>query len=263
MTDILKKILDYKTEELAHFQRNAPLADLKARVGDMSDTQNFVKGLQSCPEKFSVIAEIKRRSPSKGLLREKFAPVEHATDYQKNGAAALSILTDEHFFGGHLDDLRKVRQAVDLPLLRKDFFWDPYQVYAAREAGADAILLIAAMLGRNQMEDLWGLTRELGLSCLAEVHSVEEVEKCLSWQPPMVGVNNRNLKTFEVDLGTSERVFKILPPEVMKISESGIAKTQDLIQLQTVGAQAFLVGELFMKAPQPGEALTALLGKNS
>lgn len=263
MSDILQKIMAHKFEELEHYKRQEPFEELKAKIQDRPDTQDFVAALRMPPAPFAIIAEIKRRSPSKGLLREDFDPVRHATNYAAAGASALSVLTDEHFFGGHLDHLRSVRSEVKLPLLRKDFIWDPYQVYAAREAGADAILLIASVLEQNQMEDLSGLARDLGLATLPEVYALEEVAKCLPWSPELLGVNNRNLKTFDVDLSTSERVFAIIPDGILKVSESGIGSRADLERLSQKGAQAFLIGERFMKAEEPGRALAQMMGEGA
>lgn len=257
--DILTKIYHYKREELEHFQRQLPLREIKEKVRDKPEVLDFVGSLQNPRASFAIIAEIKRRSPSKGLLRENFQPEEIARDYQENGASALSILTDEHFFGGHLDYLRKIRCQVAIPLLRKDFIWDPYQVYAAREAGADAILLIAAMLEPRQLEDLQGEAHQLGLSVLVEVHDVAECETALHAGSKLIGVNNRDLKTFEVDISTSERLFPLLGDEAVKVSESGIDSRQALERLKNAGAHAFLIGETFMTAERPGEALRQLI----
>ncbi len=256
---ILEKIVSYKKEELEHYQRQVPFAELKARVKDMEPALSLEQALRNPPASFAIIAEIKRQSPSKGIIRQDFRPVEHAQDYASHGAAALSVLTDEHFFGGHLDYLKNIRPLVKIPLLRKDFIWDPYQVFAAREAGADAILLIAAMLEKNQMEDLYGLAQELSLSVLVEVHNLQELQQVLPIQPSIIGVNNRDLKTFKVDLATSEKLFPLMSPEILKVAESGIENHTHLEQLSSVGAQAFLIGESFMKAKKPGEALANLI----
>lgn len=256
---ILDEIITYKKEELDHFKRRHPLEDLKAQSRDLAKTLPFSHALKVCQENFAIIAEIKRRSPSKGLLRENFDPEVHARDYEENGAAAISVLTDEHFFGGHLDHLKKVRRAVKLPLLRKDFIWDLYQVYAARVAGADAILLIAALLEKNQIEDLQGLAHEMGMSALVEVHDKMECEKALASGAKLVGVNHRDLQTFKVDIDLSERLFPTFREGVLKISESGIDSTQTLRKLKKAGADAFLIGETFMRAEKPGEALKKLL----
>lgn len=257
---ILDKIFEYKKGELEHYKRQARLEDLRSKVRDHSYRPlSLRRSLENSEAPFAVIAEIKRRSPSKGLLREDFDPPLIARDYEKHGAAALSVLTDENFFGGHLDHLRQVRNAVGLPLLRKDFFWDPYQVYAAREAGADAILLIASMLGKSQVEDLQGLAEELGLSVLFEVHDAAEADMATAVQAKIVGVNNRDLKTFKVDLGLSEKLLPRLPAKSLKVAESGLDKREALTRLKAAGIGAFLIGEAFMKAESPGEALKELI----
>jgi len=257
---ILQKIYTYKLEELVQQKRERRLEDLKEQVRDNSRSPlSLAKALLESPHRFAIIAELKRKSPSKGLLREDFHPVEIAQDYEKSGAVALSVLTDEHFFGGHLDHLREVRKAVALPLLRKDFVWDPYQIYAAREAGADAILLIAAMLGKWQLEDLQGLAEELGLSVLVEVHDEREAEASGAIGAKLVGVNNRDLKTFRVDVGLTEQLLPLLPAKAVKISESGLDSREILERLKRAGAQGFLIGETFMKAKSPGAALKEML----
>ncbi|MCC6273743.1 MAG: indole-3-glycerol phosphate synthase TrpC [Deltaproteobacteria bacterium] len=257
---ILEKIYKYKLEELEHYKRQLRPEDAKERAKDSGYRPlSLAKALREAPGLFSVIAEIKRQSPSKGILRADFDPVAIARDYEAAGAVALSVLTDEHFFGGHLEHLRQVRQAVALPLLRKDFVWDPYQIYVAREAGADAILLIAAMLGRWQMEDLQGLAEELGLSVLVEVHDEAEAGRASGIGAKIVGINNRDLKTFKVDVGLTEELLPKLPAAAVKVSESGLDSVEVLKRLKAAGAEAFLIGEAFMKAPQPGEALKGFL----
>lgn len=257
---ILDKIYKYKLEELEHYKRRDRPEEVKARAQDASYRPlSLAQALREGGRPFAVIAEIKRQSPSKGVLRADFDPVAIARGYEEAGAAALSVLTDEHFFGGHLDHLRQVRQAVALPLLRKDFVWDPYQIYVAREAGADAILLIAAMLGRWQMEDLQGLAEELGLSVLVEVHDVPEAERAAGIGAKVVGINNRDLKTFKVDVGLTEALLPKLPAAAVKVSESGLDSVEVLKRLKVAGADAFLIGEAFMKAPHPGEALKGFL----
>ncbi|HKY63335.1 MAG TPA: indole-3-glycerol phosphate synthase TrpC [bacterium] len=257
---ILDKIFDYKKDELAHYKRQARLEDLRSKVRDHAYRPlPLRRRLEDSAAPFAVIAEIKQRSPSKGLLRENFDPPAIARDYEEHGAAALSVLTDEHFFGGHLDHLRQVRATVDLPLLRKDFVWDPYQIYAAREAGADAILLIAAMLGRSQIEDLEGLAEELNLSVLLEVHDAAEADLAAAVGARLVGVNNRDLKTFKVDVALSEKLLPRLPAAALKVAESGLDKRETLARLKAAGIGAFLIGEAFMKAKSPGSALKELL----
>lgn len=209
----------------------------------------------------SVIAEVKRRSPSKGLIREDFDPAWIARCYAEAGAACLSVLTDEKFFGGSLEVLGIVRAAVDRPLLRKDFMIDPYQVDEARVAGADAILLIVSALDDGTMATLDGRARELGLDVLVEVHDEAELDRARALGADLVGVNNRNLKTFETDLATTERLAgKLDDPDVVLIAESGIRNADDIARLERAGAAGFLVGESLMRQPHPGHALEALLG---
>ncbi len=256
---ILQDIYKYKQEELEHFKRQVRLEELKARARDARKPASLISAITDTQQPHAIIAEIKRRSPSKGLLREDFDPVAIARDYEENGAVALSILTDEHFFGGHLDHLREVRRAVALPLLRKDFVWDPYQIYAALDGGADAVLLIVAMLQKNQLADLKGLAEELGLSVLVEVHNAGEAAAALEARSELVGINNRDLKTFKVEIETTEKLIPLFPSKVVKVSESGIDSLQTLRRLKDKGVQAFLIGETFMKAEQPGEALRELI----
>lgn len=257
--NILQKILAFKREELLAFKSRQSLQELKDRARDCPDPLDFDKALRHPPAPFAVIAEIKKKSPSKGILREDFDPVSLAVEYQDGGAACLSVLTDENFFGGHLNHLRAVRAAVEMPILRKDFIWDPYQVFAALVAGADAILLIAAMLENSQLGDLMGQALDLGLSTIVEVHDLEECDRAVHQQSPIIGVNNRDLTTFEVDLGTSEKIFPKVPETSLRISESGIETRKDLERLQKAGADAFLIGETLIKAEKPGVALKKLL----
>lgn len=257
--DILQKILNHKKEELEHFKRRIPFSELRDRVRDLPPTRSLSRSLKNPPAPYAVIAELKKKSPSKGVLREKYDPEAIAADYESHGAAALSVLTDEHFFGGNLDHLRAIRKRVKLPLLRKDFLWDPYQIYAAREAGADAVLLIVSVLEKNHLEDLHGLSMELGMDVLVEVHDVKECDLAVGCNFPIIGVNNRDLKTFKVDLQTSEALFPRMGAGTLKISESGLERRESLEKLKQAGASGFLIGEAFMKEKEPGKALEALL----
>lgn len=258
--DILKKILAFKEEELVHYKHEVPLTELKDQVRDSAPVISLASALRRPRGPFAVIAELKKRSPSRGVLREDYDPETIATDYESNGATALSVLTDENFFGGHLDHLRGVRSRVEIPLVRKDFLWDPYQVYAAREAGADAVLLIVACLEKSRLEDLHGLAGELALETLVEVHDAAECDLAASIGLPIIGVNNRDLKTFEVEVATSEQLFPRMPEGTLKVSESGLDKRATLERLQKAGADAFLIGEAFMKASEPGQALKEMIG---
>ncbi len=257
---ILQKIFEYKSEELEHYKRRVRLEDLKGQCRDLPAPKSFSKSLLESSQRFAIIAEIKRKSPSRGVIREDFDPEKIAEQYAQSGAAAISVLTDEHFFGGDLEHLRQVRQKVSIPLLRKDFIWDFYQIYAAREAGGDAILLIVAMLEKNQLEDLHGVAEGLGLSILVEVHDAEEVAMANSIGAKIIGINNRDLKSFKVDVQTTERLLPILSPNAIKVSESGLDSPEMMEKLKKLGADAFLIGETLMKAKDPGKALQMLLG---
>ena len=205
-----------------------------------------------------MIAEVKKASPSKGVLRERFVPAEIAASYQQHGAAALSVLTDERFFQGSADYLRQARAACALPVLRKDFLVDEYQVFEARAMGADCILLIVACLDDARLADLEAVAEALGLAVLVEVHDGAELERALRLRTPLVGINNRNLRSFEVSLETTLGLLPRVPPERVLVTESGILSPNDVRRMRAADVHAFLVGEAFMRAPDPGEALAAL-----
>jgi len=211
-----------------------------------------------------VIAEVKKASPSKGVIRADFIPADIAQSYaQGNGkvsAACLSVLTDRQFFQGGIDDLRRARASCNLPVLRKDFMIDPWQVYEARAIGADCILLIAACLGDGQMAELEAQAHSLGMAVLVEVHDGAELERALRLKTPLIGINNRNLRSFETSIQTTLSLRAEVPPERLLVTESGIATRADVAQLRTAGVHAFLVGEAFMRAPEPGLALAELFG---
>jgi indole-3-glycerol phosphate synthase len=259
---ILDEILAHKREEVARAKRALPAAGLAALAAAACEPlRGFRAALASGPRP-RVIAELKRRSPSQGLIRADFDPAACAKSYAEGGAAALSVLTDEHFFGGHLDHLACVRASVALPLLRKDFVVDAYQIDEARVRGADAVLLIvAAFPGAGRVEALRALrerARALGLDALVEVHDERELEAALACGADLVGVNNRDLRTFEVDLATTERLAAALPAGVLLVAESGIHEPKDIERLETAGADAFLVGEALMREADPGRALRLL-----
>lgn len=261
--DILKKIVDYKRDELAAAKAATPLAVLKARLADLEDApRGFVRALAvACASgRTPIIAEVKKGSPSKGIIRADFDPLAIAETYRQNSATCLSVLTDEHFFLGHTSFLALIREQVNLPLLRKDFIFDPYQIYEARAAGADAILLIAAMLDFPRLEDFAGLARELSLDILLEVHDQVELEMALRTDCRLIGINNRNLRTFVIDLATTERLAPLVPSGRMVVAESGIAERSDIIRLQKAGAKAFLVGESLMRETDIGAKLRELVG---
>ncbi|HNV08854.1 MAG TPA: indole-3-glycerol phosphate synthase TrpC [Dokdonella sp.] len=260
MSDILNRILARKVEEIAERSARLPLAELRARVADQPDTRGFAAALESCVEagRAAVIAEIKKASPSKGVIRADFDPVAIAQSYQRGGASCLSVLTDVDFFQGADAYLQQVRAACGLPLLRKDFTIDAYQVYEARVIGADCILLIAAALDDETLMDLALLAADLDLDVLVEVHDGDELERALEIPAPLIGINNRNLRSFEVSLETSVNLRRNVPAERLLVSESGIATREDVAHLRTAGIHAFLVGEAFMRATDPGSELQRL-----
>jgi indole-3-glycerol phosphate synthase len=261
--DILKKIVDYKREELAAAKAATPLAEMKALLGELEDRpRGFIRALADASASgwTPIIAEVKKGSPSKGIIRADFDPLVIAETYEQNGATCLSVLTDEHFFLGHLSFLALIREQVRLPLLRKDFIFDPYQIYEARAAGADAILLIAAMLDLSRLEEFAGLARELSLDILLEVHDQAELEMALKTDCRLLGINNRNLRTFVTDLATTERLAPLVIDGRLIVAESGIEGRADIVRLQKAGAHAFLVGESLMREADIGAKLNELLG---
>jgi indole-3-glycerol phosphate synthase len=259
--DILKKIIDYKRGELASTKGSMPLAEIRARIADSPPTRGFTNSLQCAAADggTAIIAEVKKGSPSKGIIRSDFDPLVIAGIYAENGAACLSVLTDVHFFLGRLEYLSEIRGVVDIPLLRKDFIFDPYQVYEARGAGADAVLLIAAMLELSRLKDLAALARELGLDVLLEIHDESELETALETDCEMIGVNNRNLRTFVTDLGVTERLAPKVSGDRLIVAESGINSREDIIRLRQSGAKAFLIGESLMRGADIGKKLRDLL----
>ena len=260
--DILKKIVAYKQEEVATAKATAPISELKARISDLEDVpRGFERHLREAVASgwTAIIAEVKKGSPSKGLIREDFDPLEIAGIYQNNGATCLSVLTDEHFFLGHLRFLALIRETVSLPLLRKDFICDPYQIFEARAAGADAILLIAAMLDLNQLREFHAVAKEINLDVLLEVHDEAEMEKVLKTECTLIGINNRNLRTFVTDLATTGRMARMMPSDRLLVAESGINSRADIVRLQADGARAFLIGESMMREDDIGTKLQELL----
>ena len=260
--DILKKIVEHKIEEVASAKAAVSVSELKTRISDLEDLpRGFERHLReaAASDWTAVIAEIKKGSPSKGIIREDFDPLEIAEIYQNNGATCLSVLTDEKFFLGHLRYLALIRETVSLPLLRKDFICDPYQIYEARAAGADAILLIAAMLDLNQLHEFHTAATEIHLDVLLEVHDENELEKALKTNCTMIGVNNRNLRTFVTDLSTTGRLALMMPADRLLVTESGINSRADIVRLQSDGAGAFLIGESMMRENDIGAKLLELL----
>ena len=259
MSSILTKITNYKREsELPQAMQETPLAEMKARAADVSPALDFVGALRR-EQGVSLIAEIKQASPSKGLLTDHFDPLQLAGLYSQNGAAAISILTDEPFFQGHLDYLALVRKHFPImPLLRKDFVIHPYQVYQARAYGADAILLIAAILPPDELKALLDLSQSLGMAALVETHDRQELETALSVQPNLVGINNRNLNDFSVNIETCLSLCEQIPTKVCCVSESGIHTAEDMRRMAAAGVDAVLVGEALITAHDPAGKIKEL-----
>jgi indole-3-glycerol phosphate synthase len=262
MSDILKRILAVKAEEVAAARAAKSLAEVAAAARDAAPARDFAGALRAklAAGLPGVIAEIKKASPSKGLLREPFDPAAIARSYERHGAACLSVLTDAQFFQGRLEDLKLARAACGLPVLRKDFMIDAYQVYEARAAGADCILLIAAALSDDSMRELEALAEKLRLSVLVEVHDGDELERALRLKTPLIGINNRNLRTFETRLETTLDLLERIPDGRIVVTESGILAPADVARMRERHVGAFLVGEAFMRAPDPGAELDRLFG---
>ncbi len=260
MHDILQRILARKAEEVAERSLRLPVRELRAQLDDLPPTRGFIQALHAkvAAGQSAVIAEIKRASPSKGLIRADFDPAAIARSYASGGAACLSVLTDADFFQGSELFLQQARAACTLPVLRKDFIIDPWQVVETRALGADCILLIVAALQDAELHELAALANELGLDVLVEVHDEAELQRALRLPVGLIGVNNRNLRSFAVDLATSERLRTLLPAERLLVSESGIHDASDVARLRAAGIHAFLVGEAFMRAPDPGVELARL-----
>jgi indole-3-glycerol phosphate synthase len=260
MSDILQKIVAVKHQEVAAAKAKLPLPELRADAERRVLTRDFVGAMRAKigAGQSAVIAEIKKASPSKGVLRADFVPADIAQSYAEHGAACLSVLTDKSFFQGSVDYLKQARASCHLPVLRKDFMVDAYQIYEARAMGADCILLIAACLDDAQMAELEQIARSLDMAVLVEVHDRAELDRALRLQTPLVGVNNRNLKTFEVSLSTTLELLQHVPADRILVAESGIMTQADVHTLRQAQVPAFLVGEAFMRAADPGAALAEL-----
>jgi len=253
---ILDEILAVKRGEIAAARKRVPPAEIEARARAAGPARGFVSALRH--KRPAVIAEIKRASPSKGVLRSQFDPAWIAKSYEKGGAACMSVLTDTKYFQGSSEHLIQARAACALPALRKDFVVDPYQVPESRALGADCILLIAACLAETQMKELEAQAQALGMAVLVEVHDAAELESALALRTPLIGINNRNLRTFETRLDTTLELLPRIPADRIVIAESGIASSADVARLRDRGVNAFRVGEAFMRAPDPGKALQEL-----
>ena len=260
MSDILDKIVAVKRQEVAAALARKPLSAMRADAESRVLTRDFVGAMRAkiAAGLPAVIAEVKKASPSKGILRPDFIPADIAQSYAEHGAACLSVLTDQQFFQGSIDYLKQARASCDLPVLRKDFMVDPYQVYEARAMGADCILLIAACLDDAQMQSLEALAMSLDMAVLVEVHDGAELQRALQLKTPLLGINNRNLKTFDVSLDTTLGLIKDVPAGHLLVTESGISTVADVQRMRAAGVQAFLVGEVLMRADEPGQALAEL-----
>ena len=255
---ILDDIVAYKKTELVAQKQRVSLQHLQDMTFFHATPPPFIKTVREWPGR-TIIAEVKKASPSKGVIRADFEPLSLAKTYDANGAAAISVLTESRFFQGSLDYLRLIREQVRCPLLRKDFLFDPYQVYEARAFGASAILLIVAILSDNQLRDLGTLARAIGLDCLVEVHDEAELDRALACDAELLGVNNRDLRTFHTTIETSERLVRLVPPGTTVVSESGLSRSEQLTRLESLGVKAFLIGETFMAALDPGVPLRGLI----
>ena len=262
MSDILEQIITVKRTEIATAMRRTSLADMRADAESRVLTRDFVGAMRKkiAAGQAAVIAEIKKASPSKGVLRADFIPADIAQSYAEYGAACLSVLTDKQFFQGQVDYLKQARASCQLPVLRKDFIVDAYQVYESRAMGADCILLIAAALDDGLMAELEAVARSLDMAVLVEVHDAAELQRGLKLKTPLIGINNRNLRTFEVSLDTTLTLQKDVPADRLLVTESGILTTADVQRMRDANIHAFLVGEAFMRAADPGVALAGLFG---
>lgn len=262
MTDILEKIVAVKRAEVAAAMKRKSLAAVREDAESRVLTRDFVGAIKAKLQagRPAVIAEIKKASPSKGVIRQDFIPADIAQSYAEHGAACLSVLTDVQFFQGSVDYLKQARASCQLPVLRKDFMIDPYQIYESRAMGADCILLIAACLDDAQMQEMDAIAHKLDMAVLVEVHDRPELERALKLKTPLIGINNRNLKTFDVSLDTTLTLRQFVNSDRILVTESGIHKREDVLRMGAAGVGAFLVGEAFMREPEPGEALARLFG---
>jgi len=258
--NILDTILAHKRREVAEAESRVPFSVLEQRLTDAPIVRPFRTALDRADRRVAVIAEVKKASPSKGVLCEDFDPLGIAQTYARHGASAISVLTDERFFQGHLDYLRAIRQSVSVPVLRKDFLISRYQMAEAREAGADAVLLIVAALSDEQLRDLLHYTQELGMDALVEVHTETELHRALDAGAAVIGINNRDLTTFHTTLEVTERLASQMPPGCIIVSESGIESAEDVRRVARAGAHAVLVGESLMRAKDVGEKLREIAG---
>jgi indole-3-glycerol phosphate synthase len=261
MEDILTRIIEVKHQEVAAARRRLSLEGIKDDAFRRPSTRDFIGAIRAKIKagQCAVIAEVKKASPSKGIIRPDFIPADIAQSYAEHGAACLSVLTDKQFFQGSVDALKQARASCPLPVLRKDFMVDAYQIYESRSIGADCVLLIAACLSDAQLEEFEGIANELGMAVLVEVHDPLELSRALRLKTPLIGINNRNLRTFEVSLETTVALAKGVASDRILVAESGISSEKDVQYLrQNAQVHAYLVGEAFMRHPEPGEALAAM-----
>lgn len=259
MKGILKDIIAKKKEKIVLAKQALPEEELKARIKSMPEARPFIEAINK-PRVISLIAEIKKSSPSQGIIRKDFNFKDIALTYQDAGAQAISVLTEEDYFLGSIAYINEIKNTVNLPVLRKDFIFEPYQVYESRFYGADAILLIADLLSKEKLSELTGLVFDLGLDCLVEAHTEKELKKVLSLKLPLIGINNRDLHTFEVDLKTIERLFTLIPKDKVIVVESGIRAHQDMLFLKVLGVNAVLIGEAFMSAQDIRKKVEEVMG---
>lgn len=262
---ILKKIVARKWEEVDERSAQSAEAEVKAQAFDQQESRGFVRAIEQklAAGHSAVIAEIKKASPSKGVIREDFRPAQIAESYEKAGAACLSVLTDRDFFQGHEDYMQQARAAVALPVIRKDFMVSPYQIYESKALDADCVLLIAACLTKDQMQELSGIAHEVGLDVLVEVHNAPELEQALTLETKLLGINNRDLHSFDVSLNNTFDLLDKIPDNRIVVTESGIHAPEDVAAMRAKNVNAFLVGEAFMRAPEPGDELSRLFSENS
>lgn len=256
---ILTQIIENKRKEIEKSKEKIPLKQLQESLSLLSQRRNFLSSI-SRPHQINLIAEIKKRSPSSGILREDFSPSTVAEIYEFNGAAAISILTDKEFFGGETSHINQVRQRVNLPILRKDFIIDEYQIYESAVIGSDAFLLISDILSKEELSGFIRLGLELNMDMVVEVHSEEDLEKALKADAPIIGINNRSLHTFKVDLETTPRLMRLIPKHKIVISESGIKSHEDVMFLKSVGINIVLIGEAFMRSGDIGAKVKEIMG---
>ena len=260
MSSYLDKILESTKEKVLANKTTKPYKTFRSKIGDLGETRGFVKSIKEREKAglISVIAESKKASPSQGLIRDNYDPVLIAKSYYKNNATCMSVLTNEEFFKGSLEHLEVIREAVDIPLLRKDFIVDEYQIYESRASGADCILLIVAALSDKQLQEYYDLASQEGMDVLVEVHDEHEMQRALEVNPKIIGINNRDLKTFEVDLNITSYLSRAVPEDILCVSESGIKTKEDVNKVLSFGVRSFLVGESFMRAESPGQELKKL-----